>query len=512
MPGPSQRDLPRPVPAGRGHESLSLRRRSDPGRLPVLRAGPVALRQPGLRPTARPLRPSGPGPSARHIRAAPEPVGSGGGFESSQTVAARVAAARHMAAARGLRCNADLPASSFDELAPLTPAARAVLEARLRQGRLSARGLHRIRRVARTLADLAGRTGLVEEEDVCAALVLRDDAFRRRRDGGIMTGHRPERGPAEAYAAALAAYPGIGPARLLELVAHYGPRRRGRGSSPGASAARIRRPGRPARDGGSAGPTRPPGSTRSPVGADAGGRHRRHLPRPAIVSPRPAARSAAARRVFWIGDLASLDKPCVAVVGTRQCTSYGRAMAAELGRDLADAGCAWCPGWRWASTAPPTPARWRPGRRLPGRLAWQPAAWTVPTHSATPSCGPGWPRPGPSSRRRLPGGRTILAVSGPQPDHCRPVPGRRRGRVTRRGRIHADRRRGGRPRCRRPGRSRARHQPVVDRDQPTAVRGGGPSPPRGRRPRRAGRSPAVATPPGGRQESPRSAKRRSRWR
>ena len=99
------------------------------------------------------------------------------GFESSQTVAARVAAARQMAAERGLRCNADLPASLFDELAPLAPAARAVLEARLRQGRLSARGLHRIRRVARTLADLAGRTGLVEEEDVCAALVLRDDAF-----------------------------------------------------------------------------------------------------------------------------------------------------------------------------------------------------------------------------------------------------------------------------------------------------------------------------------------------
>jgi magnesium chelatase family protein len=99
------------------------------------------------------------------------------GFESSQTVAARVAAARQMAAERGLRCNADLPASLFDELAPLAPAARAVLEARLRQGRLSARGLHRIRRVARTLADLAGRTDLVEEEDVCAALLLRDDAF-----------------------------------------------------------------------------------------------------------------------------------------------------------------------------------------------------------------------------------------------------------------------------------------------------------------------------------------------
>jgi magnesium chelatase family protein len=59
----------------------------------------------------------------------------------------------------------------------LTPGARAVLEARLRHGRLSARGLHRVRRVARTLADLAGRPGPIDEEDVCAALVLRSDPF-----------------------------------------------------------------------------------------------------------------------------------------------------------------------------------------------------------------------------------------------------------------------------------------------------------------------------------------------
>jgi predicted ATPase with chaperone activity len=42
---------------------------------------------------------------------------------------------------------------------------------------LSARGLHRVRRVARTLADLDGRSGMIEEEDVCAALMLRSDPF-----------------------------------------------------------------------------------------------------------------------------------------------------------------------------------------------------------------------------------------------------------------------------------------------------------------------------------------------
>jgi magnesium chelatase family protein len=97
--------------------------------------------------------------------------------ESTASVAGRVAAARALAEERGVRCNSLLPAPRLDELAPLTPAARAVLEARLRQGRLSARGLHRIRRVARTLADLDGRIGPVDEDDVCGALMLRCDPF-----------------------------------------------------------------------------------------------------------------------------------------------------------------------------------------------------------------------------------------------------------------------------------------------------------------------------------------------
>lgn len=97
--------------------------------------------------------------------------------ETTATVAARVLAARQLAGRRGVRCNADLPAETLDDWAPLSSAARAVLEAQLRFGRLSARGLHRVRRVARTLADLGGRPGVIGEEDVCAALVLRRDPF-----------------------------------------------------------------------------------------------------------------------------------------------------------------------------------------------------------------------------------------------------------------------------------------------------------------------------------------------
>ncbi len=107
------------------------------------------------------------------------PCGSGPpqAFESTATVAARVARARTAAAERGVRCNADLPAPSLEATAPLSDSARAVLQARLRQGRLSGRGLHRLRRVALTLADLAGRSGPIEEEDICAALLLRSDPF-----------------------------------------------------------------------------------------------------------------------------------------------------------------------------------------------------------------------------------------------------------------------------------------------------------------------------------------------
>ncbi len=39
--------------------------------------------------------------------------------------------------------------------------------------------------------------------------------------------------------------------------------------------------------------------------------------------------------LFTLGDPATLDQPCVAVVGTRRATAYGRGVAHDLGRDLA---------------------------------------------------------------------------------------------------------------------------------------------------------------------------------
>lgn len=95
--------------------------------------------------------------------------------EGSKVVAERVAGVRALAAERGVRANADLAPACLDRVAPLSAAAKSVLERRLRLGSLSARGLHRVRRVARTLADLDGSGATVGEEQVYAALELRAD-------------------------------------------------------------------------------------------------------------------------------------------------------------------------------------------------------------------------------------------------------------------------------------------------------------------------------------------------
>jgi magnesium chelatase family protein len=93
--------------------------------------------------------------------------------ECTAAVAARVAAARELARRRRVVANAHLPRWRLDEVAPLTGGATVLLEAALREGSLSARGLDRVRRVARTLADLGGRPGPLGDEDVSLALQLR---------------------------------------------------------------------------------------------------------------------------------------------------------------------------------------------------------------------------------------------------------------------------------------------------------------------------------------------------
>jgi magnesium chelatase family protein len=112
-----------------------------------------------------------------------EELVSGVPGESTASVASRVSRARQRATDRGAVVNADLVGSSLAESVPLSRGATTIIEREVRSRSLSARGLHRVRRLARTLADLDGSGAVVDEDHVHEALAL-----RCRRD--ILLGHR----------------------------------------------------------------------------------------------------------------------------------------------------------------------------------------------------------------------------------------------------------------------------------------------------------------------------------
>ncbi|MBV8297641.1 MAG: DNA-protecting protein DprA [Acidimicrobiia bacterium] len=120
--------------------------------------------------------------------------------------------------------------------------------------------------------------------------------------------------PSEAYAAALAATPGVGPVRLRELLDRW---------TPEEAWAAV-------------------GDRRLDVGALWEG----HAAAGVVVRVRgrdgyPAALGGdheAPAVLFSVGDLGAVDGPRVTIVGSRRCTRYGRDVAFDLGRDLARAG------------------------------------------------------------------------------------------------------------------------------------------------------------------------------
>ena len=91
-----------------------------------------------------------------------------------QVLAARAAQARRYAAPgfEAVRCNAQLSAAQVRRLCRLTPAAERLLRASYDQLGLSARAHDRLLRVARTIADLAGKQ-LLDEECLLEALQYR---------------------------------------------------------------------------------------------------------------------------------------------------------------------------------------------------------------------------------------------------------------------------------------------------------------------------------------------------
>ena len=107
--------------------------------------------------------------------------------EGSAEVAARVAAARDLQRARyaaaGLtrvRTNAEAPAALLEQIAQPDPQGAKLLREAAETMRLSARGYHRVLRVARTLADLDGteRIGRVHLAEALSYRALAEDVRR----------------------------------------------------------------------------------------------------------------------------------------------------------------------------------------------------------------------------------------------------------------------------------------------------------------------------------------------
>ena len=115
-----------------------------------------------------------------HVEAMPveyEALAAEAGGESSAAIRARVTAARKVQQERctdlpGVRCNAQLPGAALRKYCRMTPKAQQILRAAFERLGYSARAYDRILRVARTVADLAGKT-LLDEDSLLEALQYR---------------------------------------------------------------------------------------------------------------------------------------------------------------------------------------------------------------------------------------------------------------------------------------------------------------------------------------------------
>ena len=94
---------------------------------------------------------------------------------ASSEIRARVTVARQAAQQRQGCANGRLHAAQVDTFCRLSPAGRTLLDGQLRTGELTARGLARVRRVARTLMDLQGQTEdlVLDDQQLFLALELR---------------------------------------------------------------------------------------------------------------------------------------------------------------------------------------------------------------------------------------------------------------------------------------------------------------------------------------------------
>ena len=104
--------------------------------------------------------------------------------ESTLEIAQRVATVRKLAFDRCGCANSALTREQLDLVAPLSKTAEQRLRRELEAGHLTGRGYHRVRRVARTVADLNGAPEVVDDEHLNLALMMRVDlalGLRTRR-------------------------------------------------------------------------------------------------------------------------------------------------------------------------------------------------------------------------------------------------------------------------------------------------------------------------------------------
>ena len=96
------------------------------------------------------------------------------GMSGKQVLAARAIQAKRYAAPgfKGVHCNAQLNAGQVRRICRMTPGAEQLLRSSYDALGLSARAHDRILRVARTVADLAGKT-LLDEDSLLEALQYR---------------------------------------------------------------------------------------------------------------------------------------------------------------------------------------------------------------------------------------------------------------------------------------------------------------------------------------------------
>ena len=95
--------------------------------------------------------------------------------ESSAEVRARVDQARAAALDRGVGSNSELSDDALDRFAPLDSEAKNLFSQAIAEGRLTARGFQRVRRVALTLADLSGGVPPLTGDLVAQALFMRTE-------------------------------------------------------------------------------------------------------------------------------------------------------------------------------------------------------------------------------------------------------------------------------------------------------------------------------------------------